>query len=95
MRKAKTIFGSDPESEAFESITLHIHEGWKVYPNLPLSQLVRIGKHEVSESEWDFYLKTSVDFTLVESEGTPSLIVEFDGMGKDSASYNQKLLMAK
>ena len=66
MRKAKTVFGSAPEGKTFQSIALHLPQGWKVYPNLPLSQLVRVGKHEISESEWELYLKTSVDFTLVE-----------------------------
>jgi hypothetical protein len=88
MRKAKTIFGSHPESTAFQSITLHLPQGWAVYPNLPLSQIVRVGKHEVSQGEWEVYLKTSVDFTLVEGKGDPSLVVEFDGMGEGFSSSN-------
>jgi hypothetical protein len=86
MCKAKTIFGSNPEGAAFQSIGLHLPQGWAVYPNLPLSQLVRVGKHELSGDEWELYLKTSVDFTLVEGEGNPSLIVEFDGMGEGFSS---------
>jgi hypothetical protein len=92
MRKAKTIFGSGPEGKAFQSNALQLPQGWAVYPNLPLSLLVRAGKHEISESDWDLYLKTSVDFTLVEGEGDPSLIVEFDGMGQgfnSSTTYVQ------
>jgi Protein of unknown function (DUF2726) len=93
MRKAKTIFGSDPEGKAFQSIKSHLPEGWQVYPNLPFSQVVRVGKHEVSASEWDLYLKTSVDFTLVDGDINPSLIIEFDGMGggfSSSDTYIQK-----
>lgn len=93
MRKAKTVFGSDPEGDAFRSLALHLPEGWAVYPNLPLAQLVRIGRQEISESEWDLYLKTSVDFTLVEAGRTPSLLIEFDGMGGGFSSFDKYVQM--
>jgi hypothetical protein len=63
-----------------------------VYPNVPLSQIVRVGKHELSATDWDLYLKTSVDFVLVDPVARPSLAVEFDGMGggfSSSTTYVQ------
>jgi hypothetical protein len=93
MRKAKTIFGSDLEGDAFQSVMSHLPEGWRLYPNLPLSQLVRVGKDELSPAEWDLYLKTSIDFTLVSADSSPSLLIAFDGMGggfSSSEKYIQK-----
>jgi hypothetical protein len=89
MRKAKSIVGSEPEGKAFQSIALHLPEGWRVYPNLPLSQLVRVGKHELPQSDWDLYLKTSIDFTLVDAENSPSLLIQFDGMGGGFSSSDK------
>jgi len=84
---AKSIFGSVGEREAFRAIECSLPSGGSVYPNLPFSQLVRIGKHEfTSENEWDLYLKTSVDFVLVDQEGHPSFGIEFDGLGRGFSS---------
>jgi hypothetical protein len=93
MRMAKTIFGSDGEKEAFHAIALALPSAWSVYPNLPLSQIVRVGKHELTATDWDLYLKTSVDFVLVDAMARPSLAIEFDGMGggfSSSKTYIQK-----
>ena len=81
MRKARTVFGSASEERAFHAITAQLPDGWNVYPNVPLSQIVDVEKNELRPREWDFFLKTSVDFVLTSPSSEPSLALEFDGLG--------------
>ncbi len=64
MRKARTIFGSSSEKRAFEAITAQLPEGWTLFPNVPLPQIIEAKKNELKNGEWDFYLKTSIDCVL-------------------------------
>lgn len=80
MKKADTIFASKSEQRAFKIIQAELPAGWSLYPNMPLSQLVKIQNDEISEIEWDFYLKSSVDFVLVTPRDKLSLAIEFDGL---------------
>jgi hypothetical protein len=82
MRKARTIFGSSSEMRAFEAITAQLPEGWTLFPNVPFPQIVEAKRHELNNREWDFYLKTSVDFVLTAPSSEPSMALEFDGLGE-------------
>jgi hypothetical protein len=82
MHKAKTIFGSSSEKRTFDAITSLLPEGWTLYPNIPFSHIVRAERGELKDGEWDFYLKTSVDFVLTAPTAEPSLALEFDGLGE-------------
>jgi hypothetical protein len=82
MRKARTIFGSSSEKRAFEAITAQLPEGWTLFPNVPLPQIVEAKKDELTKGEWDFYLKTSIDFVLTTPSSEPSMALEFDGLGE-------------
>ena len=93
MKKADTVFASKSERKAFKIIQAGLPSGWSLYPNLPLSQIVRIMKDEVSKTEWDFYLKSSVDFVLATPADAPSLAIEFDGLaGGFSAGSTYRLV---
>jgi hypothetical protein len=80
LKKAKSIFGSNVERHAFNLIKAELPAGWAIHSNLPLSQVVEIEKTEVTVGDWDFYLKTSVDFVLTDPQGEPRLALEFDGL---------------
>jgi len=81
MKKAKIIFGSRSELKAYKKIEEHLPDNWNIYPNIPLSQIVEIGKTELNEKKWNFYLKASVDFVITDHTHEPTLAVEFDGLG--------------
>ena len=80
MKKSTTVFGSKSERRAFTAIEAHVPEGFKLYPNLPLSQVIEVDRNEISPVEWDFYLKSSVDFVLTDRRDEPVLAIEFDGL---------------
>jgi Protein of unknown function (DUF2726) len=82
MRKARIIFGSQSEKRAFEAITAQLPEGWTLFPNVPLPQIVEVERNELRTREWDFYLKTSIDFVLTAPSSEPSMALEFDGLGE-------------
>jgi len=48
MKKSTIIFGSNSELRAYEAIDRHLPEGWRLYANTPLSQIVEIQKEELS-----------------------------------------------
>lgn len=81
VKKSSTVFGSKSEQRAFAVIAAHVPKGFRLYPNLPLSQIVEVERNEVSAVEWDFYLKSSVDFVLANRRDEPVLAIEFDGLG--------------
>ena len=80
MKRAGTVFASKTERRAFKIIEAGLPVGWSLYPNLPLSQIVQLKKDEVSEEEWDFYLKSSVDLALTTPTDELFLAIEFDGL---------------
>jgi hypothetical protein len=82
MRKARIIFGSPSERRAFEAITAQLPEGWTLFPNVPLPQIVEAERNELKNREWDFYLKTSIDFVRTAPSSEPSMALEFDGLGE-------------
>ncbi len=94
MKKSTTIFGSKAERGAFVAIEAHLPEGFELYPNLPLSQIVEAERTEISDAEWDFYLKSSVDFVLADGQGHPILAIEFDGLA-GGFSYGSKYRPAR
>jgi hypothetical protein len=80
MEKSKSIFASKAERNAFSLIQSCIPEGFALYPNIPLSQIISAEKGELPETDWDFYLKSSVDFVLTDRSAQPILAIEFDGL---------------
>lgn len=92
MKKATTIFGSNSERRAFETINKHLPSGWRLYGNTPLSQIVEIRKVELTEKKWNYYLKASVDFVLTNPTHKPVLAIEFDGLGEGYSSGKRYIL---
>ena len=94
MKKSISVFGSKAERKAFSTIEAHLPEGFGLYHNLPLSQIVDVERGELSVGDWDFYLKTSVDFIVADRSDEPVLAIEFDGMA-GGFSYGSKYQPAR
>ena len=86
MKIRDTVFGSQSECGIYEALKWQ----WKdydIYPNLPFLNIIETGEADIkartlNQREWDFLLKTSVDFTLCERPThRPLLSIEFDGLG--------------
>lgn len=86
MKRKDTIFASHSESKIYESLKRQ----WKdydIYSSLPFLNIIEIGETDIKEGrinqkEWEFLLKTSVDFTLCERPShRPLLSIDFDGLG--------------
>lgn len=92
MKKSSIIFGSNSELKAYEAIDKHLPEGWRLYANTPLSQIVEIKKEELTEKKWNFYLKSSVDFVLANAAHEPVLAIEFDGLSEGFSSGKTYIL---
>jgi hypothetical protein len=80
MELKQSIFDSKSEVKLFRSLQTTWFPRFALYPQLPLSKIVQLSDKEVSKGEFDFYLKTNVDYTFCD-EGKPVLSIEFDGMG--------------
>jgi hypothetical protein len=92
MKKSQIIFGSNSELRAFEAIDRHLPDGWRLYGNTPLSQVVEIRREELTQKKWAFYLKASVDFVLTNVRHEPVLAIEFDGLGDGYTSGKKYVL---
>jgi hypothetical protein len=84
-----SIFGSASEGKCFERLLDRWHHRLRLYPNLPLSNLVKIERNELNQGEWDFYLKSSVDYTFCDLSGRPVLSIEFDGLGGGFSAHDE------
>jgi hypothetical protein len=94
LTKVRTnVFGSRPEREAFERLKSRWSPRFEIYPNLPLANIFEVPTN-LTALEQNFFLKTSVDYTLCRPDGAPVLSVEFDGMGA-GFSRGQKYVGAR
>jgi hypothetical protein len=87
-----SVFASKAERENFYKLSRQWGEKWRLYHNLPflnlfdlenLFETVPFGKKTrlvLSEVEKARLKKTSVDYTLCDTNDTPLLCVEFDGL---------------
>jgi len=80
----KSVFGSKAERELFTSLHSRWAARFDLWPSLPLAQIVDVesARSYLRDKEFDFFLKTSIDYTLCTKSGQPILSIEFDGLGK-------------
>lgn len=96
MAVRKHIFGSKAERDAWDKLQARWGDRYSLYPNLPFlmvfdtKDLVDASAWpdpmptlQASEIELNRLKKTSIDFTLCDTEGMPLVCVEFDGMQED------------
>lgn len=82
MKIRQSVFGSRSERFLYKALKTRWGKRFNLFPSLPFPNIIDIEAGEVTEKEWQFLLKTSVDFTLCEKEGDkPLLSIEFDGLG--------------
>ena len=80
MKPKSSVFDSKSEVNVFRSLQTNWYPRLALYPQLPLSKLIEVRRDEVSQKEFDFYLKTNVDYTFSD-RGRPVFSIEFDGIG--------------
>lgn len=80
----KSVFGSKAERELFTSLHSRWTARFDLWPSLPLAQIVDVdsARGYLRDKEFDFFLKTNIDYTLCTKSGYPILSIEFDGLGK-------------
>ncbi len=87
----KQVFGSDQERRVFQRLNRTWGGKYKIHHNLPFlnvfntDNLISLdtGKQlRLSESDRDKLKKTSIDFVLCDSNDSPLVCIEFDGMRK-------------
>lgn len=80
----KSVFGSRSERELFTSLHTQWRSKFDLWPSLPFAQIIDVETlgQALSKKERDFFLKTSVDYTLCTKYGSPVLSIDFDGLGK-------------
>ena len=82
MTAKQSIFGSGSEKGLFQAINSRWGDRFRIYPSLPFASIIDITRLiNLSSSEREFLLKTSVDFTLcTRKQARPLLSIDFDGM---------------
>lgn len=88
MRVKRSVFGSQPEREMYLALNkMSLPEGWSIDHNLPLAGVIHAERSDFrKESEFRYFRSTSVDFVLRNAQGTPQLVIEFDGWGRGYSS---------
>ncbi len=81
MRIRKTVFGSAYERMLYKALLTRWSDKLRIYPCLPFFNVIEVDEPEVPQTERNFLLKTSVDFTLCDESDQPLLSIEFDGLG--------------
>jgi hypothetical protein len=85
----KTVFGSHMEKGCFIKLNKTWGKHYHVYHNLPFLSVIdpKIDLVEdsfktlkLSEEEFEYLKKTSIDFTICDKKDKPLICIEFDGM---------------
>ncbi len=79
MELRNSVFGSKEERRCFLKLVETWGERYDVYHNLPFLSLFK-GRDSVSEQEYEFLKKSSVDYVICAKDGRPLVCIEFDGM---------------
>jgi hypothetical protein len=82
MRIRKSVFGSASERSLYKALATRWSDKLHIFPCLPFLNVVQIAASELPRNEWDYLLKTSVDYTLCDVSDQPLLSIEFDGLGE-------------
>jgi hypothetical protein len=82
MKIRKSVFGSASERALYKALLTRWSDRLRIYPCLPFLNVVQIAASELPRNEWDYLLKTSVDYTLCDVSDQPLLSIEFDGLGE-------------
>jgi len=86
-----TVFGSRAEGSYFHKLNARWGDKYKLYHNLPYTNVFDL--HEglnrcaisgktltLSHSQWQYLLKTSIDYVLCDVDDKPIMCLEYDGL---------------
>lgn len=87
----KSVFGSRSEKELFTNLHTQWGSKFDLWPSLPFAQIIDVATlgPSIKEKEREFFLKTSIDYTLCTKSGRPILSIEFDGLGKGFSRHGE------
>lgn len=85
------VFGSKSERHYYHKLDTKWGIQYRVYHNLPYTNVFALQQGfnksdtssktiTLSKSEWEFLLKTSIDFVLCDNEDRPMMCIEYDGL---------------
>ncbi len=86
-----TVFASRSEKKYFHKLQTRWERQYKIYHNLPFMAVFDLShgvnksktsdkKITISESQWKYLLKTSIDFVLCDDADSPMMCIEYDGL---------------
>lgn len=81
----KSAFANEYERECFYKISRAFGNEYNIYHNLPFLNILEpnITEREalaLSNEEWDYLKKTSVDYVVCNEKDEPIIIIEYDGL---------------
>lgn len=89
MRVRSSILDSESERQLFAAISGSWEPKYRLYPQVPFTNLVELDDRALSAAELSFLHKSSVDFALAQQDGTPLLGIEFDGIAHGISTRGQ------
>lgn len=90
MHLKESVFYSKSETVVFEQLLSQWSDRLRIYPNQGLSTIIEVSPDEFQkQSEFEFYLKTSIDYSICNLDNTPILGIEFDGLGGGISHKNR------
>lgn len=86
-----TVFASRPEKKYYHKLQTRWEEQYRVYHNLPFTAVFNVNcginksktsdkEIMISNSQWQYLLKTSIDFVLCDIYDRPMMCIEYDGL---------------
>lgn len=81
----KNAFANQYERESFYKLFSAFGNDWRIYHNLPFLNVLEPNQNErqllgLTNEEWDYLLKTSVDFVVYDGSDQPVACIEFDAL---------------
>ncbi len=98
MKVRSSVFGSATERSLYKALTTRWSPRLRIYPNLPLLNVIEVSRDELASNEWNFLAKTSLDYTLCNASDSPLMSIEFDGLQEGfsrGAEYLPKIIWTR
>lgn len=89
MRVRSSILDSESEKQLFSAISGSWEPQYRLYPQVPFTNLVELDERALAAAELSFLHKSSVDFALAQRDGSPLLGIEFDGIAHGISTRGQ------
>ncbi|MEL6408491.1 MAG: hypothetical protein AAFR81_29255 [Chloroflexota bacterium] len=84
MKISGNVFGSKSEKLNYDRIIKQWGDRYNIYHNFPFMMIFDISPSEVSNTVFQYLLKTSVDYVVCDLNDRPLMGIEFDGFQQGS-----------